>query len=475
MSKFKPTEIDKEIIRNANIRGKIKNVIHFSYDKKPYAIVINKVARLYAIRLINYEDEGEYGVEILAVKRFPNLVEFYRTKEDVENKAKEIQDNNNREIYECKYKFETYEDDMENNILIIGRTGSGKSSLANVISNANEFGESSGSISKTKNFQIKDFEWKKSEYRVIDTIGLGDTNLSPKKVIIKLAEAIYSMKRGIKQVFVVVGGKFTEEEIELFELAEKIFEKKIIKYTTIVRSKFDCFEEPEKCKEDIDDLKKENKKIADLISRCNGIIYVNNPPLSGNKKRREIDQADRKKSREVLLNHLNTHCQKSYKMDHWDEICVGINDYMNAKKYKEEKESSQNLLADVLIKKEIKELKQDILEEIKSQSNNVEAPLLEETVQSTSTFSNNSNNNNQNSIKATSIVAIIISTINNGDNTGGNLPVENINHQLKNENMVINSGSNGIEFPTPSWLAKKCLIEFMKKNQKERIQMFQTL
>ncbi|CAJ0769070.1 17717_t:CDS:1, partial [Entrophospora sp. SA101] len=99
--------IDKEIIRNANIRGKIKNVIHFSYDKKPYAIVINKVARLYAIRLINYEDEGEYGVEILAVKRFPNLVEFYRTKEDVENKAKEIQDNNNREIYECKYKFET--------------------------------------------------------------------------------------------------------------------------------------------------------------------------------------------------------------------------------------------------------------------------------------------------------------------------------------------------------------------------------
>ncbi|CAJ0823448.1 5423_t:CDS:2 [Entrophospora sp. SA101] len=86
MPKFKPAPKDKEIINKANIRGKIKDVIYFSHYKK-YAIVINKVARLYAIRLINYEDDGGDGVEILAVKRFPDLIGFYLTKEEVENKV----------------------------------------------------------------------------------------------------------------------------------------------------------------------------------------------------------------------------------------------------------------------------------------------------------------------------------------------------------------------------------------------------
>src|SRR5207253_10593706 len=76
-------------------------------------------------------------MEILAVKRFPNLVEFYLTKEEAEIKAKEIEDNQG--VGECRHKFETYEDDMENNILLIGRTGSGKSALANVVSDTDEF------------------------------------------------------------------------------------------------------------------------------------------------------------------------------------------------------------------------------------------------------------------------------------------------------------------------------------------------
>ncbi|CAJ0893871.1 6206_t:CDS:1 [Entrophospora sp. SA101] len=365
MPKFKPTEKDKEIINKANIRGKIKNVIYFFHDKK-YVIVINKVTRLYAIRLINYEDDGGDGVEILAVKRFPDLIGFYLTKEEVENKVESIKANEDGEIYQCKYKFETHEDDMKNNVLIIGRTGSGKSALANVISNSDEFGESGGSVSQTKDFQIKDFELEGTKYRVIDTVGVGDTNLSDDKVMLKLAKAIYSMKRGIKQIFVVVGGKFTEEEIELFELAEKIFEKKIIKNTTIVRSKFDYFDDPEKCDKDKKDLKNEKKKIVDIINRCNGIIYVNNPPFKENEPGR---QEDREKSRKILLDHLKTSCQEGCELEHWDVICVGINDYMNAKKWKEN-ERTQNLLTDIfIIKREIYELKEMILGEIKTHSN----------------------------------------------------------------------------------------------------------
>ena len=70
------------------------------------------------------------------------------------------------------------------NILIVGWTGGGKSTLANVLTSTNEFGESDGSVSITKNFQIKDFKWEETKYRVIDTIGVGDTKSSPKRIVI---------------------------------------------------------------------------------------------------------------------------------------------------------------------------------------------------------------------------------------------------------------------------------------------------
>ncbi|CAG8606032.1 15417_t:CDS:2, partial [Gigaspora rosea] len=54
------------------------------------------------------------------------------------NKAEIIK--KNKEVGQCKYEFETQEDDAEN-ILIIGRTDSGKPALANIIINTSVFAE----------------------------------------------------------------------------------------------------------------------------------------------------------------------------------------------------------------------------------------------------------------------------------------------------------------------------------------------
>src|SRR5439155_7030928 len=45
------------------------------------------------------------------------------------------------------------------NVLIVGRTGSGKSALSNVLSGTNDFKESGYSVSETKNFRKKVFQW----------------------------------------------------------------------------------------------------------------------------------------------------------------------------------------------------------------------------------------------------------------------------------------------------------------------------
>src|ERR1051325_4451564 len=119
---------------------------------------------------------------IRAVKRFPNLMEFYSTKEKAFEEAEKIKGDQDL-IDKCIYEIETQEDDVENNIFLIGRTGNGKSTLANVLINKNDsfeevFKESARGISKTKDFQTSEFELEGTKYRVVDTIGVGDTKLS---------------------------------------------------------------------------------------------------------------------------------------------------------------------------------------------------------------------------------------------------------------------------------------------------------
>ncbi|CAG8832467.1 39785_t:CDS:1, partial [Gigaspora margarita] len=361
MSRFSLKSEDKEIVKKANIQGKIKDIIYFDHDNQTYALIINKIEGLYAIRLIKYvkKDESKckksydavldelqnhfrktvqrdqkdqldntsVRIVIKAVKRFPDLTGFYSTKEQARSEAEEIKGNTEL-INKCIYEVETYEDEIENNILLIGTTGSGKSALANVISKTDKCDESGSSVSKTINFQTIDFEWNNIKYRVVDTVGIGDTNLSKDEVFYKMGEAIHSMKKGIKQVFVVIRVRFTDEAVEPFDYAKKIF-KNIDEHITIVRTDFEDFEDNDACEQDKNDLKNANSKIAGIINK-HKIIYVNNPRES--KRRMSDNKRDRESSRKIIMSHLES-CQGNYKMENWDNVCVRINDLMNAKKW----------------------------------------------------------------------------------------------------------------------------------------------
>ncbi|CAG8698034.1 7369_t:CDS:1, partial [Racocetra fulgida] len=322
MTNFVQTIKDKEIVKKANIRGKIKGIIYFDQSNQKYVLIINKVSDLYAIRLIKYEIGITLEITINAVKRYPNLMEFYSTKEDAYEEVKEIQENPEL-INQCIYEIETYEDETENNILLIGVAGSGKSTLANVISNTNNCDESEGSVSKSQHFKIIDFEWNETKYRVVDTVGTGDINLTRNEVLYKMGEAIHLMKKGIKQIFVVIKSRFTNEAIEPFDYIQKIF-KNVDQHITIIRTGFENFEDMEACEKDKNDLRNSNKKLASIVNQYN-IIYVNNPPES---KRRQV----REKSRRIIMSYLES-CQGNYKMENWDNVCVRINDLMNAKKW----------------------------------------------------------------------------------------------------------------------------------------------
>ncbi|CAG8626067.1 7916_t:CDS:2, partial [Ambispora leptoticha] len=143
-------------------------------------------------------------------------------------------------------------EDSIRNILIIGITGNGKSALANVLTNTNQFKEENSSTSVTKK----------------------------ENALLRIGEGIYSAKEGINQVLFVFKEKFSPNQIMAFNLFKDfISESGITKFTTIIRTNFRDFRGKQKCQEDKDNLLSQSLEISEIINSCNDIIHVDNPPI----------------------------------------------------------------------------------------------------------------------------------------------------------------------------------------------------
>ncbi|CAG8451884.1 5546_t:CDS:2 [Rhizophagus irregularis] len=199
------------------------------------------------------------------------------------------------------------------NILLIGRTGNGKSALANVISGTSKFKESEFVNSETKDVQIEIVDIDGINYKIVDTVGLGDTELTMQQVLNKLADASHVLRKGLSQVLFVTSGRFTEEELIAFDLLRTVlFDENIVNYTTIVRTKFPGFRKPEKCEED--KKRMENDKRTEVVKLCNKFIHVNN--LSEDE---DPEQKAREDSRIILRTLLRT-CQDEELRKHQKKI-----------------------------------------------------------------------------------------------------------------------------------------------------------
>jgi len=267
-------------------------------------------------------------------------------------------------------------------ILLIGRTGRGKSALANVITGIeNKFKEGSGSISETRKIQFEKFKNDNISYLVIDTPGIGDTKLPTEKILDIIAESVYLVKDGASQVLFVTNGRFDKYEMITYDLLrETIFDKHITNYTTITRTRFENFKSKKKCEEDINlmikevedkkikleakekeiknmtsdsrqyqklftevkQLKKElaSTNLSEIVESCQKrIFYVNNPSIEvEDVNELELNRKNRIKSREKLLEHLKNSCQKiPYKPPKLEKLSKEIVDYMESKKDLEKK------------------------------------------------------------------------------------------------------------------------------------------
>ncbi|CAG8536718.1 1510_t:CDS:1, partial [Scutellospora calospora] len=252
-------------------------------------------------------------------------------------------------------------------ILLIGRTGGGKSTLANVlVKKDQQFSVSSSSGSLTKSIQSEIFEENGIKYQIIDTIGLCDTAMSKEKAISELAETCQMLKGGLYEIFLVTGDRFTEEERQMYDtLKVTIFDHKFVHYTTIIRTKFPNFINEEDCKKEEENLNRTNPEFSRIIKECKNIIFIDNPPLTGFPNAVNANREVREYSRKKIIESLVFSCEKYYPpalKEISEKVVTYFTEKVKLEKDLEEAKNAKHLSDEEIKEKErrIKELEKEI-------------------------------------------------------------------------------------------------------------------